>query len=514
MGDSSVSCVLTGVTLTYEPAVLIALAPASFCEPNRKYPSLDHGARVISNEGASAVFTPVLLPIFGRMDSYGHLTDIEKNEHTAYLEERLGATIEEIADAIIDGQRLPAMAKFAKMSARPEAHPYKKQLTWDGRLYGCIVAREAWDAFSSNFIDEWGKPSYSVWDASWLDPRVLRGLGFVRGREGRGAGGQAGNRYHTPYTHPKLPDVVVWCDQDMSARVTVGDIDLSKKSSIFYPSQFQAALRQYKRALPPEAVAWAKATPSVRLELDKARAHRNRALKQRRKDRARREKFPELTFHLFADTTPEAIRESNNKISDERFQRRMQEWFGTDPDTTEAPKAQLELPRAPEAKLTVPEGAVQSFCDGRKHISLTATADNTASNPVVCDCDGGEACKQDWSGSHRLHSVRLGFTQEALAALVASGWTVQWRSEWMDVSGGPIMRTVAPEMPKVYRGKLLREFADSLAALITFSQSMTAANRLFQPTATGYQYGHLHMQRKVAQLAEKMLTKRINARRE
>ncbi len=99
------------------------------------------------------------------------------------------------------------------------------------------------------------------------------------------------------------------------------------------------------------------------------------------------------------------------------------------------------------------------------------------------------------------------------AALTASGWKVQHRSSSRGIDNSPIMRAVAPEMPQIYRGLLLREFVDSLAALITFSRSMYAANRIFQPTATGYQYGHLHMQRKVAKFAAGMLTQRINAQR-
>lgn len=516
MGDSSVSCVLTGVTLTHEPAVLIALAPARFSQPSRKRPGFDHGARVIANEGASALFMPVLLPIFGEMDSYGHLTDIEKNEHTAYLEARLGVSIEEIADAIVDGHKLPAMAKFAKRVARAATEGFERNLTWDGRLYGCFLAREAWDAFSSDFLNEWGKPSYSVWDEGWLNPQVLAGLGFVKGAKDvaravalLGEGGQAGNRYHTPYTHPKVPDLVLWCDENMSSRVTIGDRDLSKETSIFHPAQLQTALRKYKRALPKAAVAWAKATPELRLKVEAARRRRNAAIKTEREQHARDTARPDLTFDLFADTTPTEIREANNKISRERFQRRMQECFGKD---KKEPTAQLDRPVEPEVALTVPEGAVQSFCDGRKHISLTATADNKASNPIVCDCDGGEACKQSHYSIDRLHAVTLSFNEEAVAALVASGWKLKRRRAWFSSNECTIMRCMAPEAAQLYRATMLREFSNALIALITVERTLDAANKLWQPTNTGYQYGHLYMQRKVAELASKLLTKRINNR--
>jgi hypothetical protein len=517
MGDSSVSCVLTGVTLTSQRVVLLALAPARYAAPSRTRPSIAAGARVISNEGARAWFDPVLLPIFGRMDSYGHLTDIESDEHTAFLEARLGMSILEIADAIIDGAQPEAMKRFARQAARGSS---SKRLAWDGRLYGCFIARQAWEAFSTTFVNEWGKPAFSVWHESWLSPDVLRGLGFVKGakdvtraRELLGEGQQAGDRYHTPYTHPKIADLVIWSDTSFSSRPTLGDVDLSKKLSIYRPAELQKALLKYKRTLPKAAIAWAEATPSVLLEFHAARRSHNRELKRRREERERIDVHPELQFELVADTTPESIRNENNELVRAAMNQRARKWFGP----SDEPSTQADTPEdsteAPEPTLAVPRGAVQTFCDGRTHVILMAADDNTAINPIVCDCDKGPACAQP---SHRrgdLHWVTLPFPTGVRDELKARGWKAKSNWPLRGYGDSPIMRMVAPELPVIYRKALLRDFVDRMVALCTMLQTMSAANRLLQPTNTGYQYGHLYIQRQVAQLATRMLTQRIDAQR-
>lgn len=77
----------------------------------------------------------------------------------------------------------------------------------------------------------------------------------------------------------------------------------------------------------------------------------------------------------------------------------------------------------------------------------------------------------------------------------------------MDSAG---LRYFAPEMAHIYGTKLLGPtLRPQLAKLMLFARNMRACNRLFQPTEIGFQYGHLYMQRRLAQLTTKILDKRI-----
>lgn len=88
MGDSGVSCAFTGVSMNYDSVALIALAPKRFLEPRRHPVSYALGSQ--SNEPFSAMF----LPIFGSLDGYGGLRDIERDRNVLFLEKKLGLRIE------------------------------------------------------------------------------------------------------------------------------------------------------------------------------------------------------------------------------------------------------------------------------------------------------------------------------------------------------------------------------------------------------------------------------------
>lgn len=463
MGDSSVSCVMSGMSMTYEHAVLIALAPASFSPPLRKRPGFPHGARVIG-EGAVELFAPVLLPIFGKMDSYGSLRNIEEDEHTAFLEAKFGMRVEEIASEISNGQRPEAMRKAARVVARDNKRnsSYLKQTVWDGQLYGCFVSREVWDRFSGGYVDEWGKPDATVWESAWMGPEVLRGMGFKFVREDKplaierlGPDHHDGPRHTHLFVHPEMPGVEAWCDDHMSTEYIVHGTRLPN-----HTYRLNEAHRRMRELSPTTgftkaAIEWAKKTSDVTLTLMKARTAMRRQRKSDHKSNELRKQYPWMTFNARAV-----------------------------------------------------DGEDVTYCDGRFHV---ATAPNTA--PVVERCTTPKECADDHfteEGFKRNHQHRL--PDEALPVLAAAGWKVKSERRVFRTTDHPILRGFAPEMLVLYGPKLFGKFLEHAAELVEFSRTMYAVNKLYQPTNTGYQYGHLYLQRQLATFTHDVLDRRIKER--
>lgn len=150
MGDSSISCCLTGHTIKSGEVVMIPIAPARYIEDgDRKLPSFPGGGKIFSNNGACALFMPLTLPIFGRANYSHSIGSIERDANTKWLEKRLKISIEDFVYAASNGGNIPQMDKIAKYVHDYEfAGKSRHRLEWDGVLRYCYVAREAWDIFS------------------------------------------------------------------------------------------------------------------------------------------------------------------------------------------------------------------------------------------------------------------------------------------------------------------------------------------------------------------------------
>lgn len=480
MGDSSVSCALTGVALTADRVALIPLAPAWFVEGGRDRPSPPRGARIISNEGASALFGPLTLPIFGRLDGYGSVYEIETSSHTAFLEKRLGVDAETFARAVCDGDTLPGVARFARRVRLGIGRSPRRALTWFGGLYGCYVDRDAWDAFSKSLVGEDGSSRYSVWDDGWFNPTNLHGMGFrTPGKDAAGAvaalgkGDLCGGRYHTPYTHPELPELVAWCDMHMSSEIVWRGKVIQ---SVYHPCGLDAALRKRGAALPVSAVAWAQQTPVEESNLrDEGKQYRELVASHRAARKAVAE-CPEIAFRLVRDTVPESVRKA--RLTEAL--RNARAFFRGKPLT---PVHRVDT--------TLYE---RTFCDDRWHVDVSPAG----IVPVRCDCGG------------KLPS--LGFElmpREAVEALRAAGWKPAPRAEpFLNL---PYQRVFAPELLHIYRGKLYGEFLSEAAALRTFIGWMHAANRLLMPSFCGYQYGNHPAAARIAQFAVDAARARVRA---
>lgn len=495
MGSSSVSCALTGVTLANRPAVLIPLAPYRY--GNRNSPSLIGGASFTSNEGAAGLFGPLTLPILGEVGDYGDLESFEEDDHTALLRERLkDDDLASFFRAVTLGEHHPRIDKLARIVGRG-AHPlYRKRSTWDGTLSGCWIAREAWDLFSTHAWDDGrGESRYSVYDDGWLSPQNLIGLGFVRGTKDQaasekifGKGPHEGERYHTPYTHPKIPRLVFWNDEHMHALTTVDGV---KVHTPYTFGDIVKALGKSGIVFPPESIRWAKATTVYHAELLRTRKLYRQTVKMEKEYKLRLLADPHKSFRCISDNASET-EIANRKI---RFNNSLgangliKGWTGP----TEVADPEV-----------LPEGSIQTFCDEKYHITVRSpTSDGVSTSHEIgkCTCEGYPAC---------TYGNRIQFSADVWNDLAERNWKIRPRRPSMGFDG-PEMRSFPPEAMMLYRGKLLSDaMMPRVEALLTFTGNMGAANRLLSPSPSGWQCGNPMTQLKVAQLAASLCKARMS----
>lgn len=516
MGSSSVSCVLTGATLANEPAVLIPLAPAPYA--NRKHPAPGEGARVISNEGAMAIFSPLTLPIFGVVGDYGDMESFIPDANTEFLTRKMGGKKEfgRFLECVARGGNVDYIDKVAKRIRLTLGKRHRPG--WDGTLRGCWVAREAWDMFSTKILDEGGTKLDSLYEGSWVTEFALKGMGFVEGQKDEatairlfGTGAHDGPRYNIPYTHPGLPDFIVWYDGHMSSEATYKEQKVNIK---YHVRDLQKAIQKLGLTLPEASITWAKSHTMFHASLLEARRQRADRVGMSKRMVERETPLSEWkeVGNNFTDRTKEELTRRFNASMDSALKRHKGE---------EAEFVRLDQNLGPEFQPIY----ARTFCNrdpfdgpGKRDLHVTTTATTIGGEPtgfVIDPCD----CTQE-SLSERVRFMGLlpefKFSEDVFAVLRNRGWKQRKRRSFVDMFGydDVHLRSLPPETSRIYRGKILSdEFLPMLEALLVFDFSMGACNRLFQPTNGGWQCGNIPMQREVAKMAWKLANDKQKKRR-
>jgi len=161
----------------------------------------------VTNEGPFGICHPLTLPIFGEYNDYGCLENIEKNEHTEYLEEYYGITIQNIADyfcrAEFEGDEI------IKDWSKPKYSNLRN-------MAGMFVLREVYDGYvKASFKDL--KMNYYEEASMTSSTLKLMGFEFVEEIEK--------GRYNKIYKHPTSDDYVMMCDGEYSH---IGKINCDK----------------------------------------------------------------------------------------------------------------------------------------------------------------------------------------------------------------------------------------------------------------------------------------------
>lgn len=106
MGCFNVSCGISAKSMYTAQAALLPLVPSRWTDSNHEITKDGgfkiSGASLVSNSGIRQFFSPLCLPIFGRLDSYGRLEHIVKDANVECIEQSFGMNIDEFMELIVD----------------------------------------------------------------------------------------------------------------------------------------------------------------------------------------------------------------------------------------------------------------------------------------------------------------------------------------------------------------------------------------------------------------------------
>ncbi len=160
MGCFSVSCMASGISMYTSPACIIPLKKSKYADS-----AYEFGKSIVSNDGSSALFEPIALPVFGNLDSYGRLENIVRDKNVEVLEEYHKKSIED----------------------------YLENIT------GTYVHEEIYYALSGN-------PDQSAYEEAYNTPACLKFFGFKFEKEVKR------ERYDELYINPDYPNMKLYSD--------------------------------------------------------------------------------------------------------------------------------------------------------------------------------------------------------------------------------------------------------------------------------------------------------------
>jgi hypothetical protein len=132
MGDYSVSCGISGLSLIGEPVVLVPLVASWETKDRARVGCVGHGGSYIVGNPAQ-LYEPMCLPIFGKLGDVGMLEEVEKNLNTECIEKYFGMTIEAFVEIIAYG----ADKKVTNPILKASAGMYIHREVWDEIVASC-----------------------------------------------------------------------------------------------------------------------------------------------------------------------------------------------------------------------------------------------------------------------------------------------------------------------------------------------------------------------------------------
>ncbi len=202
------------------------------------------GAFVVSNDGPKAVYVPFALPIYGEYNDYGTMEEIEEDCNTKAIEKHFGCKIDKFVDRVcrpFDGEK-------TGNKNMPEAP------------LGMFVQREVFEWLATNQLTEYNdKAECNAFEDYEMNTHTLRLIGFVEGERSKR------ERYDRPFTHPDIPDLVLWSDGTWIETEIKGK---KVQAWIYHPKDLVKFLEEKKLPVPP-AVFELKKRLSTDVEYDK-----------------------------------------------------------------------------------------------------------------------------------------------------------------------------------------------------------------------------------------------------
>ena len=476
MGEAARPCVLTGATLPIgSKVVFFALLPS---HDGRYTPGSLH-----FSTGEGSLFSPALLPLFGRLSGTGYLEEVEETPGSLFLAERNGRTLATLGHEIPYGHMPPRLLQVSRKIARWERHKYRADSKPWTHLWGCFTSREVWDHFATTSYPEVGKPHTGCLDEEF-NVDLLRVLGFRP--TSKWDGGDKG------YSHPKLPRVTltslgaVLLD-DPPDGVTAEELPLKQRGFGQVYRREVRTLRDLDRALlahgveiPKGLLQRARELHPYRPFVEVLRREYNQVLHFRKHDRARYFDGSDWTL-----VGTDLVEEEVTLLSDWHRYKLHQRFSSVG-------LPQQDPPKTPTQKLT-PRRIRAVYRHPCRSFTVAFDADLSEEGEVsnVAVADVGEL----WEPSTAERQVNLhvpfppGFVEST---------GIPYEQEPITHVNG--FRNFSKEMVAFYGRRLFREFAEETEKLLLFQENLRSANGHFHPRANGCQEGHPRVALQVARL--------------
>jgi len=188
MGDFNVSCGVSMMSIGGgDRCAFIPLTKTKHSDDIRT------GAYYVSNDGPIGRFHPITLPIFGSYNSYGTLENIEEDCNTKAIEKFYGCSILDFVQHMCSSHH-----SDIKNNDKVPKEPF-----------GMYVKREVYDTLAKSPMGDYGEKENCFKDLD-LCSFVLRYLGFVEQDTDKPKDYK--QRYNRPFTHEKIPNLIVWSD--------------------------------------------------------------------------------------------------------------------------------------------------------------------------------------------------------------------------------------------------------------------------------------------------------------
>ena len=417
------------------------------------------------------MFSPLTLPLVGRVGDTGDMEDLVEDDHVAFLKSRIGDDWDKFLEGVCYGGHHPKIDSITKKVNRHRSRFGKEasRYRWDGNLSGCWISKPAFDYFSTRSWDDWGKPNLVVADDGWLNPYNLKGMGFSLGPKDPetaiailGPDYHDGQRHQDPWTHPQIPGLVLWCDGSMSSQGSYN----GKKLNIGYVFRdLVKALKKINVCLPDETLKWAKSTSVYRKYLVNARENDARFRKFNREHRERLESNPRERFSLISEPSlldgPDGSKVLEQTVSDGRWIINLHTNEGSDV------AGAWEIFRSPKI---VPENISFMFRKG------------------------------------------LEFPEQLWEDLRSQGWKPRNPPQvfGQSLSSDPYANIFPDESFYLYKCRMFsNQFLPRTESLITLLGNMLAANRYLMPGLSGHQFGSPRTELEVAKMAVKLTEAKI-----
>lgn len=196
MGCFNVSCGVSGISMYGDRAVLFPLIPYHYIKDG--IIRLDTGAFIASNEGCNTTYENLTLPIFGNMNSYGSLENIEKDDNVECIEKAFGMNIVDFAESV----STPFDDRAGELKL--------DKIGTIKNVAGMYVHRDIYDVMIKTEVGESGKDEWSILGGfcGELSTYVLGLIGFKQDSV------LDGERYKYVMKNAEFPEVVIYTDGD------------------------------------------------------------------------------------------------------------------------------------------------------------------------------------------------------------------------------------------------------------------------------------------------------------